>query len=142
MKTTKDNPYKDIMHLPRHVSKSRPQMKIKDRAAQFAPFSAVVGHNTAIKETERLTERKRDLDETEKTIINEALQWIEYHLDHKEEVQIEYFKKDLLKEGGAYITYVGYVKKFNHYENTIEFIDGKIIAIVDILKVHIKNQTW
>lgn len=142
MKSVKDNPYKDIMHLPRHVSKSRPQMNIKDRAAQFAPFSAVVGHNTAIKETERLTERKRDLDETEKTLINEALQWIEYHLDDQEEVQIEYFKKDLLKEGGAYMTYVGLVKKFNHYENTIEFKDGKIIAIVDILKVHIRNQTW
>ena len=34
--------YDEIMGLPHHVSKTRPQMPISDRAAQFAPFAADV----------------------------------------------------------------------------------------------------
>ena len=48
------NKYDDIIHLSHHVSKTRPQMSIHDRAAQFAPFAALTGHSAAIKETERL----------------------------------------------------------------------------------------
>jgi hypothetical protein len=45
--------YDDIIHLPRHVSKTRPKMAIIDRAAQFAPFAALSGHDSAVKETAR-----------------------------------------------------------------------------------------
>lgn len=44
--------YDDIIDLPHHVSKNHPQMSIRDRAAQFAPFAALTGHGEAIKETE------------------------------------------------------------------------------------------
>lgn len=44
--------YDDIIHLPHHVSKNHPQMSIRDRAAQFAPFAALTGHGEAIRETE------------------------------------------------------------------------------------------
>lgn len=49
---TKD-PYEDIIDLPHHVSKRHPQMPLLQRAAQFAPFSAVSGHSAAIEEAER-----------------------------------------------------------------------------------------
>ena len=55
--------YEDIIHLPHHVSVRHPQMSRQDRAAQFAPFAALTGHKDAIRETERLTERKRRLSE-------------------------------------------------------------------------------
>ena len=51
--------YEDIIHLPHYVSVRHPQMSRQDRAAQFAPFAALTGHKDAIRETERLTERKR-----------------------------------------------------------------------------------
>ena len=61
-KTTKNNhttnPYEDIMHLSRPVSKNHPQMPIADRAAQFAPFAALNGHNDLIRQTERMHEEK------------------------------------------------------------------------------------
>ena len=48
--------YEDIINLPHHVSKTRPQMSMIDRAAQFSPFAALTGYDAAIKETGRLTD--------------------------------------------------------------------------------------
>ena len=50
--------YEDIVHLPHHISKTRPQMSMMDRAAQFSPFAALTGYEDAIRETGRLTEAK------------------------------------------------------------------------------------
>ena len=56
--------YAGIMNLPHHVSLTRPQMPISDRAAQFSPFAALTGYAGVIRETARLTDRKIELDET------------------------------------------------------------------------------
>lgn len=53
----KDN-YEDIIDLPHHVSPTRPQMSMTDRAAQFSPFAALVGFDDEIKQTIRLTNLK------------------------------------------------------------------------------------
>lgn len=55
--------YSDIIHLPHHVSKTHPQMSMHDRAAQFSPFAALTGYDSAILETARLTEEKITLNE-------------------------------------------------------------------------------
>ena len=39
-----NTPYDDIIHLPHHVSQNHPQMPLRDRAAQFAPFAALTGY--------------------------------------------------------------------------------------------------
>lgn len=46
-----DDKYGDIIGLPHHVSKRHPQMSMRNRAAQFAPFAALVGHGEAIDNT-------------------------------------------------------------------------------------------
>ena len=43
--------YEDIINLPHHVSKHHPQMSMWNRAAQFAPFAALIGYDDAIKDT-------------------------------------------------------------------------------------------
>lgn len=43
--------YGDIIDMPHHVSLRRPHMSVHDRAAQFAPFAALTGHDAAMKET-------------------------------------------------------------------------------------------
>ena len=63
MNTNEKGEYDDIIHLPHHISKSRPHMDLIDRAAQFAPFAALTGHADAIKETERLTIERIELGE-------------------------------------------------------------------------------
>ena len=40
-------PYDDIIRLPHHVSQNHPQMPLRDRAAQFAPFAALTGYEEA-----------------------------------------------------------------------------------------------
>lgn len=49
--------YGDIIHLPHHQSARRPQMPLLDRAAQFAPFSALEGYEEVLKGI--LKERER-----------------------------------------------------------------------------------
>lgn len=45
------NPYADIIDLPRPVSKKHAPLTMKQRAAQFSPFAAVAGHDEAIAKT-------------------------------------------------------------------------------------------
>lgn len=124
--------YEDILYLPHYVSSSRPKMPIADRAAQFSPFAAVVGHETAVKEAARQTDQRKELDEMEKAIIDDQLRELEARLSENIEVEIVYFKPDELKTGGAYMTKVGNIQKFDTYEGEILMTDGMRIDINEI----------
>lgn len=132
-----ENPYADIINLPHHVSYKRSHMSLEDRAAQFSPFAAVVGHEAAVAETARLTEVKRDLDEAEKVLINEELRAIQEKVQSGVEVEIEHFQADELKSGGQYVVTCGRVKRIDVYHKCLHMIGGKIIAIDDIVRVEI-----
>ena len=54
------NSYEDIINLPHHVSKKRPQMEIMNRAAQFSPFAALKGYEDAIEEKQKIAEENVD----------------------------------------------------------------------------------
>ena len=121
--------YDDIINLPHHVSTRHPQMSLYDRAAQFSPFAALTGHDAAIKETERLTEDWVELDEDSKELLDEKLQMIREHLDEKPEVTFTYFEPDERKQGGAYRTITGKVKKIDEYEHRILLEDGTVLIM-------------
>ena len=53
MTTEEKNNYDDIIHLPHHVSPTRRRMTMEERAAQFAPFAALVGFDELIEKTAR-----------------------------------------------------------------------------------------
>lgn len=127
--------YEDILHLPHHVSRKRPQMSLEDRAAQFSPFAAVVGHEAAIKETARRTEKRKELDETEKAIIDAQLREIEVKLSSGFSVEIEFFQPDERKAGGTYLVKVGRVKKFDHYLREVHMTDDTRIKIDEISRI-------
>ena len=40
-----EHSYDDIINLPNPTSKNHPRMSLHDRAAQFAPFAALTGHD-------------------------------------------------------------------------------------------------
>ena len=43
--------YADIIDLPHYVSPKHPPMSLENRAAQFMPFAALTGYDSAILET-------------------------------------------------------------------------------------------
>ena len=127
--------YDDIINLPHHVSKTRPQMPMSDRAAQFAPFAALTGYDSAIKETGRLTDEKSELDEEALTDLNMRYQLLVDALDEEPEVKITYFKPDERKSGGEYVTVTGTVKKVDDFERLITMQNGTKIPMDDVLAV-------
>lgn len=129
------NQYEDIINLPHHVSPSRPQMPMSDRAAQFAPFAALTGYDAAIKETGRLTDEKIELDEEALTALDMKYQFLMDALDEEPEVEITYFKPDERKAGGAYVTATGAVIKVDDFERLITMQDGTKITMDDILSI-------
>ena len=127
--------YDDIINLPHHVSTSHRRMSLLERAAQFAPFAALSGYEEAVIETWRLTEKRRELDESEKEKLNARLQLIKDYLEAKPIVEITYFVPDERKSGGAYITVSGYVKKLNTYSSTLIMGDDTQIPINEIMNI-------
>ena len=126
------NRYDDIINLPHHVSPTRKRMSMHDRAAQFAPFAALVGYDDAVAETARLTESRPELDEQEQRAINERLAYIADHIKEQPEVHIKYFVPDEHKSGGAIIEVSGKVKKISATDATIVLTDGCKIRLSDI----------
>ena len=108
--------YREIIDLPHHVSKTRPQMPMSDRAAQFAPFAALTGYDAAIKETGRLTDERIELDEEALTALDMKYQLLMDAFDDAPEVTITYFQPDERKAGGKYITATSAVKKVDDFE--------------------------
>lgn len=121
--------YADIIDLPRHQSDTRPKMSNYDRAAQFSPFAALTGHAESIKETARLTDEYSEPSEEMKAIMNEKILFLMEQLENQPEITITFFKPDEKKQGGAYITITGVVKKIKTYERQIQMTTGDLIPI-------------
>lgn len=124
--------FDDIIDMPHHISKRYPQMSMHDRAAQFSPFAALVGYESAIRETARLTDQKNELGEYEAELLNKRLGIISELSDIHPMINITYFRPDELKSGGAYVTERGSVKCINEYDHTVVLVDGRKISINDI----------
>ena len=127
--------YDDIIDLPHHQSKIRMHMSLHDRAAQFAPFSALSGYDDAIEETERLTDERIALDEAQVEKINEKLSYIAAHLSERITVSITYFKPDHKKSGGVYLTDIGVVKKVDEINHALTMESGMQIHMEQIMDI-------
>lgn len=129
------NKYDEIVNLPHHMSETRPQMPMSDRAAQFAPFAALTGYDSAIRETGRLTDERIELDEEALTALNLRYQLLMDALGKGPEVEITFFKPDERKSGGEYVTVIGAVKNIDDFERLITMQDGMKIPMNDVLSI-------
>lgn len=127
--------YDDIIHLPHHVSKTRPQMSMEDRAAQFSPFAALTGYDAAILETGRLTEEKSEPGEEVRAILDRKQRYLAEIIDTKPEVTVTYFVPDARKPGGAYSTLTGFLKRIDEYERVLVLTDGRKIQLDTIFDI-------
>lgn len=128
--------YDDIINMPHHVSRTRRQMSLHDRAAQFSPFAALTGHKEAIDETARFTECYIELDDGAKAELNSKLNIISEHIKENPSVLITYFQPDELKEGGEYVTISGQVRKTNNCDKKIIMCNGLQIPFDALLEIN------
>lgn len=126
--------YDDIIGLPRPKSAHEP-MPMSDRAAQFSPFAALTGYEDAIGETARLTDARVELGESAVEELERKLADAAAHISERPEISVTYFVPDGRKEGGAYMTRTGALKRIDELERALVFADGAKIAVGDIISV-------
>lgn len=127
--------YDDIINLKRPISK-HPKMSLYQRPAQFAPFAALTGYEGQVKETARLTDRRIELDEEMKLILDLKIQVIKEMLSDNPEVEITYFIPDTKKDGGKYETIINNVKKIDSYNEHIIMQNNLKIEIKEIININ------
>ena len=127
--------YDDIINLKRPISK-HPKMSLYKRSAQFAPFAALTGYEGQVKETARLTDRRIELDEEMKLILDLKIQVIKEMLSDNPEVEITYFIPDTRKDGGKYETIINNVKKIDSYNEHIIMQNNLKIEIKEIININ------
>ncbi len=129
--------YSNIINLSRPPS-SRPKMSAIDRAAQFSAFAALVGLDEQMDETARLVDNKIELSEDEVETLNQKFKrLIEVSDGVKPQIKVTYFVPDPRKDGGAYVTKIGTVKRIDDIFLKILFADRTEISVSDILDFEI-----
>lgn len=128
-------PYDDIINLPHPTSVKHPRMSIQNRAAIFSPFAALSGHAGAIAETARLIERRMELDEDTKAELDRRQAILLEHIREQPEITVTWFQPDELKEGGAYLTTTGRLKKIDPIERTLVLLGGIRIQLEDVINL-------
>ena len=126
--------YDDLLDMPHPESKTRQRMPMSDRAAQFAPFAALIGFESAVSETARITEEKIELDEYEIERIDRFL-FKANEYPNTQNAAITYFKPDGYKSGGSYVTVQGTVRRVDENCGVVYMSDGSAISIENIVDV-------
>lgn len=115
-------------------------MSMYDRAAQFSPFAALSGFDGIIAETGRLTDRRIELSESERALLDQKLTLIDDVIQdgYHPEITVEYYVADQRKDGGEYREYTGKVRQIDAVARTIVFLAengrsaGKTISVEEI----------
>ena len=138
---SKQSRYSDIIDLPHHQSIYRPHMTVYNRAAQFAPFAALVGYDEMVQDTADilLLDKRVILSEDARSILDLQLQNIRENIGQNPEIKVIYFDEKANKLGGGYVLYSGKVKKIEEYPAILVFWDGKKVLIEDIVQIEKEN---
>ena len=132
--TSYEKSYDDIINLPPPISEKHPKMPIPDRAAQFAPFSAVVGHDAAVREVARITEKRAELDEDEIRLLDQKLHALTAVLVTRPRATVTYYQSDARKPGGHYLTADGEFEGVNDTATHVT-VGGIKIPIAQIYSI-------
>lgn len=125
-------PYEDIIHCKRPTFPHRKAMSIRDRAAQFSPFSALRGYEEEISEVSRFLEERKGVSELECEEINAKLNFLASIARTRPEVTVTHYVPDLTKEGGSYVRERRVIRFVNITERKLVFLDYKELSFDDI----------
>lgn len=128
--------YDDIIDLPRPVSPRHPPMSNADRAAQFAPFAALTGHDAALRESARLTQAPTELTEERKEELDRLLHTL-LAFPCPPLVTITHFLPDNKKAGGAYIRTTSRITRLDTATNTLVLCDDQHIPLAAVYDIQV-----
>ena len=135
MKLEYNHKYDDIINLEYHKSKKHPPMSLYARSSQFAPFAALTGYEEAVTETAREVGKRIDIDEELRNILDSKIQILSEQIKKKTEIIFTYFMPDLTKDGGAYRSVTGIIKKIDFIKQIIILEDKTEIPISEIIDI-------
>ena len=127
--------YDDIINLPHHESKNHPRMSRTNRAAQFAPFAALVGFSESIKNSEEILDNYVELSEDRIKEIEQSLENIMAKIKSNPQVEVTYFEKTKDNNQGKYLKFTGKIKKYDEFDKKIIFTNKKTILIKNIYNI-------
>lgn len=128
------NNYADIINLKRPQSNHN-HLSIESRASQFSPFSALTGYDNEVKETARITDKRINIDDGLREMLNAKLNYLNDHIKENPNISITYFVKDPKKDGGKYLTKQGIIKRIDTVNEIIKFNDNTSISMNDIINI-------
>ncbi len=129
--------YDDIINLPHPEPFNHARMSMLARAAQFAPFAALTGHDAAIAETGRYTHEQIELGEAVAEELDRTMAILQEHILEHPTVRVTHFVPDERKAGGSYATVTAPVKRIDPDTRSIVLADGTAIALATIITLHI-----
>jgi hypothetical protein len=130
--------YEDIRNHERYQLKHHTPMSLESRAAQFAPFAALVGYDEEIGEAARSTDGREELSEDAIDALNQAFQKLLEHEEERPLVMVTYFQPDAKKDGGRYMTYTGNFRFYDAEKRVMKFVDGMVIGVGQVCRIEIK----
>lgn len=130
--------YEDIRNHERYQLKHHTPMSLESRAAQFAPFAALVGYGEEIGEAARSTDGREELSEDAIDALNQAFQKLLEHEEERPLVTVTYFQPDAKKDGGRYMTYTGNFRFYDAEKRVMKFVDGMVIGVELVCRIEMK----
>ncbi len=127
--------YDDMLDLPHHTSPRHPRMSLRDRAAQFAPFSALTGYDDVIDETARLTDGRIELSEDARALLDVKQRLLQRRIGEQPTITVVYFVADQRKTGGAYRSFSGKLVRMDETAREMIFADGTRIKTSDVIEI-------
>lgn len=127
--------YEDIRNHERYQLKHHTPMSLESRAAQFAPFAALVGYDEEIGEAARSTDDREELSEDAIDALNQAFQKLLEHEEERPLVTVTYFQPDAKKDGGRYMTYTGNFRFYDAEKRVVKFVDEMVIGVGQVCRI-------
>ena len=133
--------YSDIITLQHHQSSTRAHMPMRERAAQFSPFAAVVGYDAAVGEAARLTTEERVLEDDERERLERSFQDLRETIerDGSARARVTYFVPDARKSGGSYETEEMQIRKIDTARRTLLLTNRNEIPLSRIVDITAKT---
>ena len=137
MSNTDIEKYADIINLSRPVSDSRAKMPLIDRAAQFSPFAALTGYDSAVAEVARYTEQQVELSDSEREELDRTVKLLSAIIDTHPQLTVTYFIRDGRKQGGKYLRATARLVRIDDSSLTLD--TGEIIPKTSITRISTDN---